>query len=220
MRKVAVVNLDRACKDFKISVEENFYSWVKDLTKANVPLVFEGNTPRDFPVEIGYPVSQTIYGMRLNETDYIKIKVKIIPPPEKYSVLPNKIDSAESGTLDRGVIVLGFRENFTLVPMINMPGMGGTTLSKMIFPESCIHFFNGSGSGFDLIYDDSNKMARPERKGYRSGITEKKDPRKRFIIIIDVTPSDQRLQETLNMVQSAVMPKKRDEMDDLIDSLS
>ena len=171
-------------------------------------------------MEIAYLVSQTIYGMRLSDSDFNKIKVKIIPPPEKYSELPNKIEAAETGTLDRGLIVLGFREKFTLVPMINMPGMGGAKLDKMVFPESCIHFFNGSGSGFDLIYDDSNKLARPERKGYRSGVTEKKDPKKRFIIVIDITPSDARLQETLDMVQTAMMPKKRDEMDDLIDSLA
>ena len=81
--------------------------------------------------------------------------------------------------------------------------MVGESKNINIDRNSFIHLFNGSSSAVTLSFNNKNTSERPERKGFRSGTMEKKNPKKRIVLIIDIEPSD----EEISSITEGIMKK-------------
>ena len=201
------VDLSKLYKEFKIEFDNDFTVWANTLPK-DIPFIQQTEIITEFPKEIQYPLIQILENIRLKRSDYKYIIVTVIPPASKYTPHGknefHKIEAAEQGHLDRVLSVVGFREKFTFKPIVTV----SETPGRFLFPGNCMHFYNGIGSGIELLYDDKKSSLRPARDGYRSGVQEKKDPMKRIIIMVDIVPSDDRLLKTMNGIQEMISNPK------------
>ncbi len=201
MRKTASLDMTRMAKDFKVVSEKDFERWVNTLdgrvhTETNRFIT-------EFTKELQYIVSQIMYGMDLdNDEKFETITVTVYPQAKKYSPFNNKIEAARNGTLDRGIAVFGFKEFFTLDPIIDV---GRASMpAKLITANSCVHLVSGSGCGFNVLFTDEKSALRPQKKGFRSGIYDKKDPMKRIVVVVDAYPSNDRLTRTMDGFKNAL----------------
>jgi len=199
MKRVAVADLSRACKEFKITFNPDFKNWVTSIDNKDDFIQTE-RTVNEFPEEMRFILNQMLYASNIKDNNYLSLTVRVIHPAPKISKLKRTISSASSGTLDRIISIVGHREKFTFRPIIG----SADAPSKFLFSENCFHLYNGAGCAFDIEFDDSKSSLRPPRDGFRSGTMEKKDPTKRIIIIVDVEPSDDRLNKTMEKVSSLI----------------
>ncbi len=210
--KTCILDLSKACKEFKIEFSDKFTTWIK-----NEKEIFKqsGTSITDFPLEIQFELHQMLYEMNLNEADYTNLSVQIYPPVDKYSCFNNKIEITDSGTLDRCLAVTGFKEIFTLKPNVDIGH--ATAPGKTLLPNSCLHFYNASSCGLEVTFTDEKTSIRPPKPGFRSGMTEKKDPKKRIVFVLDVYPNDARLKrmmEKLQTVMSSLGDKKEEVLEE------
>jgi hypothetical protein len=214
MIRTASIQMDRAAKDFKIEYDTDFIEWIHKIEGYSITI--KENNLFDFPEPVRFCISQIITGCHLHVRDYDYLTLSIYTPSKKSSSASNTIEAAENGVLDRVISVFGSREFFMLQPKINC---GRASIpKKMLLPGNCCHFFNGSGCAFNITFDDESRSVLPPRKGFRSGIFEKKNPSKRFVVVLDIYPNDERLSKTLSKLHDAVTPKEKQEeiLDDLM----
>ena len=191
-------DLSKAFYSYKIDYTNEYKEFTSKLSEKYQEKYF---LIEDFPEEIQIIINQMLYISNIKE--FISITVTVIPPAKKISSNTTYIPSAESGILDRFISISGFKEKLEITPVFGH--INGQ--SKYILPNDLFHFYNGSGSGFDISFNDEKSSKRPQRNGYRSGVIEKKDPTKRTIIIVDIEPTSEKLTNTMTKLAGKISKK-------------
>jgi hypothetical protein len=135
---------------------------------------------KDFPEFITGIINQVKGLFNLGE-NLKSFRVSLYPPALVTSKNVTKIPKSNLNILTRIVICAGHRESFE---MEIAAGGHNATCNYLCGTNEGFQIASGSAPAVTFKYDDTIVGKMPPRKGFRTN-TVKKDPTKRFIIIVD-----------------------------------
>ena len=167
---------------------EEFYHGIIGTETADGNYVWES----DFPPFITGIVNQ-VKNMFKFGNDVKSYKVSLYPPALIASKDTHVIAKTPLNILTRVIICSGHRESFEIAISA---GGHNATCNYLCTADDAFQITSGSAPAVTLTYNDSVIGKMPPRKGFRSNVL-KKDPTKRYIIVVDPIIDEKLLTETL-----------------------
>lgn len=184
--------------NFKTDNEGNIQ---KTLIENNVFKFFSEDSLKPSFLEDIILQLKLIYNIKHDNSKYSAIIYYPIEKKDKFIPEEFVIKPANSDTLSRNVIVIGDKENFTLETCML------TSASCEIMCGNCESFDIpiGIATGLNIKFDNKNNFKIPPKKGFRE-IKFKKDPSRRFILIIDFYADKNSLLKSIKSETSKLCP--------------
>lgn len=178
-------------------------------------------------ISLRYLAIQVESLLEIDRNEAEKWIVTIYPAAGKISDNINILDQASYKTSHRAIIPFGSREHFSFKInankqtslMVNKLVGNGVNTEDILPYETFVNERNifclsevTLPSQLNISYDDNNTVKIPAKKGYRAGVYEKKNPKKRWIVVVDVIATNSRLRSFLELFK-----KSKSEEDELIE---